>query len=298
MNNHKSTVDLILTNKPQSFQITNVTETGVSDCHKLITTFMKSHISRLKPRNVHYRSYKYFNEEKFLSDVKEADFSFKTSNPDENYLVLTNVFSNIVNIHAPLKRKILRGNDAPFMNKELRKAIYTRSRLRNRYFNNPTKGNETSYKKQRNKSVSLRRKSITQHFSKITSKGIMTNKQFWKTMKPFLTNKGCLENNDIILLDGEEMITNDRILAKRFNEHYLNIVERSSGLKPSKMSFSVESKNNHFLRSIANQCKDHPSIVNIRQNALNITHMDTSSFSTYEVTPDKVNSIIKSLDPN
>ena len=41
MNNNKSTVDLILTNKPRSFQITNVAETGVSDCHKLIATFMK-----------------------------------------------------------------------------------------------------------------------------------------------------------------------------------------------------------------------------------------------------------------
>ena len=85
----------------------------------------------------------------------------------------------------------------------------------------------------------------------------MANKQFCKTMEPFLTNKGCLENNDIILLDGEEMITNDRILAKRFNEHYINIVERSSGLKPSKMSFAVESRNNRFLRSIANQYKGH-----------------------------------------
>ena len=66
---------------------------------------MKSHISRLKPQNVHYRSYKNFSEEKFLSDIKEADFFFKTSNPDENYLVLTNVFSNIVNKHAPLKKK-------------------------------------------------------------------------------------------------------------------------------------------------------------------------------------------------
>ena len=105
MNNHKSTIDLILANKPRPFQITNVTETDVSDCHKLITTFMKSYIFRLKPKNVHYRSYKNFNEEKFLSDVKEANFSLKTSNPDENYLVLTNVFSNIVNIHALLKKK-------------------------------------------------------------------------------------------------------------------------------------------------------------------------------------------------
>ena len=82
MNNHKSTIDPSFTNKPQSFQTTNFTETGVSDCHKLITTFMKSHISHLKPQNVHYRTYKYFNKGKFLSDVKEVDFSFKRSNPD------------------------------------------------------------------------------------------------------------------------------------------------------------------------------------------------------------------------
>ena len=111
-------------------------------------------------------------------------------------------------------------------------------------------------------------------------------------MKLFLANKGCLENNDIILLGREEIITNYRILAKRFNEHYINIVDRSSGFKPSKMSFSAESRTNHFL------IKDHPSIVNIRKSALNNTHMDISSFSTDVVTLDKVNSITKSLDVN
>ena len=95
MSNDKLAIHLILTNKPRSFQITNVTEAGVSDCHKLITIFMRSYISCLKPQKVHYRSYKNFNEENFLSDAKEADFSFKTSNPDENYLVLTN-FSQIL----------------------------------------------------------------------------------------------------------------------------------------------------------------------------------------------------------
>ena len=94
------------------------------------------------------------------------------------------------------------------------------------------------------------------------------------------------------------MITNDRTLAKRFNEHYINTVERSSSFKSSKMSFSVESRNNHFLRTIASQYKDHPSLVNIRQNASNNTHMDMSSFSTDEATPDNVNPIIKSLGAN
>ena len=72
-----STYQTIVNVTETCVSITNVTETGVSDCHKLITTFMKSYISRLKPKNVHYRSYKNFNEEKFLSEVKEAEFLLK-----------------------------------------------------------------------------------------------------------------------------------------------------------------------------------------------------------------------------
>ena len=34
------------------------------------------------------------------------------------------------------------------------------------------------------------------------------------------------------------MITDDKRLAKLFNEHYINIAERSSGLKPEKKNLS------------------------------------------------------------
>ena len=37
---HKSLIDLLLTNMPSSFQKTHVTETGLSDYHKLISTFL------------------------------------------------------------------------------------------------------------------------------------------------------------------------------------------------------------------------------------------------------------------
>ena len=57
-NSHKSTIDLILTNKPSSFQKTMATETGLSDFHKLVSTFFKSHYTRLKPKIVYYRNYK------------------------------------------------------------------------------------------------------------------------------------------------------------------------------------------------------------------------------------------------
>ena len=57
-------------------------------------------------------------------------------------------------------------------------------------------------------------------------------------MKTFLTNKGCLDNIDIILRGDNEMIIEDKRLAKLFNEHYINIVERFSGYKTRKNSLS------------------------------------------------------------
>ena len=119
----------------------------------------------------------------------------------------------------------------------MRKAIYTRNRLRNKFCKNPSEENEIKYKRQRNLSVSLRRKAIKQYFSNITSKGILTNKEFSKTIKPFLTNKVCLENSNIMLINDDEIVTDDKTLAKTFNEHYINTVEWYSGVKPEKMEF-------------------------------------------------------------
>ena len=57
---HKSLIDLILTNKPLSFQRTQVTKTNLSDYHKLITTFFKckSKLGKRSTRRLrHYHKY-------------------------------------------------------------------------------------------------------------------------------------------------------------------------------------------------------------------------------------------------
>ena len=78
------------------------------------------------------------------------------------------------------------------MNRDLRKAIYNRSRLKNNLNKNPTKENSKNYKKQRNLCVTLRRKAIKSYLKTIADKGIMNNKKFWKVVKPFITNKSGL----------------------------------------------------------------------------------------------------------
>ena len=77
--------------------------------------------------------------------------------------------------NAPLKQKIITGNRDSFVNKELPKTIYTRSRLRNKMCQNSISENISAYKKQRNKCVSLQRQCIKQHLAKITEKDITIN---------------------------------------------------------------------------------------------------------------------------
>ena len=78
------------------------------------------------------------------------------------------------------------------MNREFQKEIYLRSRLRNKYRVEPSAKNKAAYKKQRNKCVIIRRKSIKQYMDKASEIGIENNKSFWNFIKPFMQIKVSL----------------------------------------------------------------------------------------------------------
>ena len=65
--------------------------------------------------------------------------TFDNGNPSQNYSVLSSRFLKVVNVHAPLKTNIVIGSDALFVDKQLRKAIYTRTKLKNKINKNPSK---------------------------------------------------------------------------------------------------------------------------------------------------------------
>ena len=117
-------------------------------------------------------------------------------------------------------------------------------------------------------------------------------------IKPFLTNKGCLENSDIMLRDDKKMITDEKKLVQLFNDHYINIVEWSCGFKPEKVEFDIGSSNkNEILSSILDKYKNHLSIVKILKNR----NLESSSISipsscwVSKITTKEINTILKSL---
>ena len=44
-----------------------------------------------------------------------------------NYKSITENFLEAIDKHAPLKKKLVRDNQAPFMNRDFQKAVYTRT---------------------------------------------------------------------------------------------------------------------------------------------------------------------------
>ena len=64
-----SRTDLILTNKPRSYQRSCVIETGLSDFHKMTATVIKAFFEKLQPRVMNYREYKYLKNNRFRTDL-------------------------------------------------------------------------------------------------------------------------------------------------------------------------------------------------------------------------------------
>ena len=52
---------------------------------------------------------------------------------------------------TPIKGKHIRGNQSPFMNKDIHKAIMTRTMLKNRFLKETSLMNRLAYKKQHRK---------------------------------------------------------------------------------------------------------------------------------------------------
>ena len=213
---------------------------------------------------------------------------YNSTNPYHDF---PNLFKEITHKCAPIKQKKVRGNNSPFMTKELRKAIMDRSRLPNKYLKYPSKENFVSMKKMKNICNSICKKSKTKYLKRITEKGISSNKQFRNFVKAFLTNKGCMSNDFISIRNGDTFIDKESKLVEMFNSHYINIVEKTSGVPPE--NYVIDTNNTQeIIEGIIRKKERHPSILKIKNNFVSSINFD---FPKAEVAD--INALLKQTDP-
>ena len=118
--------------------------------------------------------------------------------------------------HTPIKHKIVRGNNADFMNKELKKAVMKRSRLINKFNRSKNNENWEEFRKQRNLCTKIKCKAKIAHFKNLCKSP--SAKEFWKTVKPFFTDKGHCTSDDYMLEENKDLIKDDKKVSNLFND--------------------------------------------------------------------------------
>ena len=206
----------MLTNKPRSFYNTGAVTTGLSDCQKLILSCLRAHFKRLPPKKIIYRDYKMLDDAKRLHDLDQEIIKGSFNQHKESFAEFSSVFRDVVDRHAPLKQKMVRGNNTPFMIK-LNKAIMNRSKIKNRYSKWPSGENILKLKKDKRLCKNLTKKAKKQYFKSVSSKDMASNKQFLDVVKPFSPNQNLHADEHILIKDKDKIVDNAVKLVELFN---------------------------------------------------------------------------------
>ena len=146
---------------------------------------MKVFYKKQKPNIVTY----HFSNEAFMFDVKNSIIQMNSERNDLEFDRFKAALDKAIQRHAPTKKRYVQANQALFINKKINKEIMKRSRPRNKFLNTKSDIDRKVYNKQRNLCVSLIRSKKKNFFSNIHTSDITDNKTFWKTVKPFFTDK-------------------------------------------------------------------------------------------------------------
>ena len=106
------------------------------------------------------------------------------------------------------------------------------------------------------------------------------NKKFWKTIKPFFSNKG-LNSNKLMLWEKDVVAADEKALATLMNNYFVNIT--------ADLDLKRDSEN--LVYNIKKKFQNHQNIFKIKK-----TFDVTDLFSFHEITEDETQKEISKLD--
>ena len=282
-------IDLVVTNVHKRIQnVTNI-DTGLSDFHHMICFSTKMHVPARKKQQITYRSYKMFNINDYECDLSAAPFHVAEmfDNVDDVHWFTSKLLKNIIDVHAPLKEKVIKHKQVPYMNSKLRKAINVRNAFNRKFKKCNSSLNWERYRKQRNYVTKLRRNSLLQYMKNRCKSGIdsdATNGDFWRIVKPVISDN-CKTDTNVILLENDTIVNDCSSVANILNDYFVHVADDIG--QPDDI---VETDT---FESIISEHQEHESVKNICNNT-NSGYQNTFSF--HEVSFETVQRKLKGIN--
>ncbi len=237
-------IDHIATTNKLNVVESGVRHIGLSD-HYLIYMVRKFNGSLHKQhKSILTRSMKNFDETQFLNDLLSVDWKSIVSNTDDISIVVenwSNMFSVILEKHAPMRNRRVSEKFSPWLTKEFRKLSASRDKLRKQAVRSKSEILQQAYRQLRNKvnklNMDLKRKYFT---DKITSfQGDI--KSTWKVINQVINKKSKTTNISTLNIDGNEVSSSTGI-AESMNNFFCNIGNDLSSKIPHKENPLLENE--------------------------------------------------------
>lgn len=226
-------IDHIYSNTQCNIMMTKVPKLGLSD-HFPVFLSRKTNCSN-GPKNTHftisYRSFKHFNENSFVNDLKSTPWDIVKVFDDTNDSVeiWSSLFSDIINKHLPLrKHRVKRKQQPKWLTANIIDAIKTRDRFK-------SINNQEQYKLWRNKVSKMIKLSKKQQFSDIINENANNPASIWKLFKELGASKRNSGTSILSLKINDEIIKNSSDIASEFNKFFVSVaVKIKEPIVPSK----------------------------------------------------------------
>jgi len=147
-----SLIDHVITNTPQHIIKSGVSHLGISD-HSLIFTVRRLAQPRGLPRIVESRRFNNFNEEDFLEDMRKNPWDMMdiVDDPNEKLYIWQIMFLEVLDKHAPLRKKRVRNCEAPWLTPQLKQEMFCRNHLKKQAINSGLSTSWQAYRIAKNK---------------------------------------------------------------------------------------------------------------------------------------------------
>ena len=234
----QSMIDLVLTNMPHTICKTVVLESCLSD-HHLVGTVRKLNSLRFSPRLITCRNYKNYEKENLNKDVKEAPWNqvLKSHDAEIAYNTFESILTKVVDKHAPVTQKKVRGLHCPWRTPEILNLIKSRDYHLTKAKKSGNLNDWKLYRNHQNKVNSCIRKSKAAYNKNLIEENIKDPKQFWTLVKTQYPSKDTTSVGVSALEVNGKLETTKQGIASLFCDYFTTCAERLCSNLPSKSTW-------------------------------------------------------------
>ena len=225
--NSSSTIDLLFSSNSNRVQFCDVVPITVSDHFMIIASLGKIKPPPSQHKYVTYRDFKKMDSSAFYNDLDNLSWSAVLSETDAEiaYNKLISIYKDVLNVHAPIKRKRIRKKSAPWINEQILTMMKERdaSKEKARLTGDPQ--DWCKYKQLRNRVTAKRRKFKREYVTRTILENTGNSGEIWKLLGKILPSNKKHDSLKSLNINGRD-ITDSKEIADYMNDYFANITKK------------------------------------------------------------------------